>query len=106
MSNPSSPGNRRERHAAGLVPAEALDADQAETFRFMHALRLIVRTLSLGDVHSLVAHPATTTHRNLGEKRRRKLGIRDNLVRFSVGIEDRDDIAADLEQALATLAAR
>ena len=90
----------------GMVSFEVRDADQAETFRFMNALRLIVRTLSLGDVHSLVAHPATTTHRNLGEKRRRQLGIRDNLVRFSVGIEDRDDIAADLEQALATLAAR
>lgn len=87
----------------GMVSFEVHEADQAETFRFMNALQWIVRTLSLGDVHSLVAHPATTTHRNLGEKRRRKLGIRDNLVRFSAGIEDREDIAADLVQALESL---
>ena len=84
----------------GMVSFEVRDADQAGTFRFMNALRLVVRTLSLGDVHSLVSHPATTTHRNLGEKRRKRLGIRDNLVRFSVGIEDPEDIAADVVQAL------
>ena len=84
----------------GMVSFEIRDAGQHETFRFMNALRLVVRTLSLGDVHSLITHPATTTHRNLGEKRRQRLGIRDNLVRFSVGIEDPEDIAADIVQAL------
>ena len=84
----------------GMVSFEIRDAGQRETFRFMNALRLVVRTLSLGDVHSLITHPATTTHRNLGEKRRQRLGIRDNLVRFSVGIEDPEDIAADIVQAL------
>lgn len=72
----------------------------------MHALRLIVQTLMLGAVHSPVEHPAATAQRNLGEKRRRQLGFRSNLARFPVGIEDRDDIAADLEQAVATLDAR
>jgi cystathionine gamma-synthase/methionine-gamma-lyase len=84
----------------GIVSFEVLDADQAKTFRFMNALRLVVRTLSLGDVHSLITHPATTTHRNIGEKRRQRLGITDNMVRFSVGIEDPDDIVADVAQAL------
>lgn len=84
----------------GMVGFEVRDAGQDGTFRFMNALKLVVRTLSLGDVHSLITHPATTTHRNLGEKRRQQLGIRDNLVRFSVGIEDREDIAADVVQAL------
>ena len=88
----------------GIVSFEVLDADQAQTFRFMDALRLVVRTLSLGDVHSLITHPATTTHRNLGEKRRQKLGIPDNLVRFSVGIEDPEDIVADVVQALESAA--
>ena len=88
----------------GMVSFEVLGADQAQTFRFMDALRLVVRTLSLGDVHSLVAHPATTTHRNIGEQRRQKLGIPDNLVRFSVGIEDPDDIVADVLQALESVA--
>ena len=89
-----------EAMCGGMVSFEVLDADQALTFQFMDALRLVVRTLSLGDVHSLVAHPATTTHRNLGAKRRLKLGIPDNLVRFSVGIEDPEDIVADVLQAL------
>ncbi len=87
----------------GMVSFEVRDADQSETFRFMNALQLVVRTLSLGDVHSLITHPATTTHRNMGEKRRHRLGIRDNLVRFSVGIEDPDDIIADVVQALDSL---
>lgn len=87
----------------GMVGFEVRDADQAQTFRFMNALQLVVRTLSLGDVHSLITHPATTTHRNIGEKRRKKLGIRDNLARFSVGIEDPNDIAEDVVQALDSL---
>ncbi len=87
----------------GMVSFEVRDADQAKTFRFMNALELVVRTLSLGDVHSLITHPATTTHRNLGEHRRRQLGINDNLVRFSVGIEHADDITADVVQALESL---
>lgn len=86
--------------SGGIVSFEVLDADQAKTFRFMNALGLVVRTLSLGDVHSLITHPATTTHRNIGEKRRKRLGITDNMVRFSVGIEDPDDIVADVAQAL------
>ena len=84
----------------GIVSFEVRDADQDGTFRFMNALNLVVRTLSLGDVHSLITHPATTTHKNLGPKRRQRLNIRDNLVRFSVGIEDPDDITADVVQAL------
>lgn len=84
----------------GMVSFEVRDADQKGTFRFMNALKLVVRTLSLGDVHSLITHPATTTHKNLGPKRRLRLGIQDNLVRFSVGIEDPDDIADDVVQAL------
>ncbi len=87
----------------GMVSFEVRDADRARTFQFMNALRLVVRTLSLGDVHSLITHPATTTHRSMGEKRRLKLGIHENLVRFSVGIEAADDIAHDLTQALESL---
>ena len=84
----------------GMVSFEVNGADRAATFAFMNALQLVVRTLSLGDVHSLITHPATTTHRNLGAKRREQLGIHENLVRFSVGIEDREDIVADVVQAL------
>ena len=84
----------------GMVSFELRDADEAAVFRFANALRLAVRATSLGDVHSMMTHPATTTHRNIGARRRAQLGIGDNLVRFSVGIEDPEDITADLMQAL------
>ena len=84
----------------GMVSFDIRDADEATVFRFANALQLVVRATSLGDVHSLMTHPATTTHKNIGKKRRQQLGIGDNLVRISVGIEDPDDIAADLVRAL------
>ena len=56
---------------------------------------------SLGGVETLISHPATMTHAALGEEGRRKIGLTDGMVRISVGIEDVDDLIADLEQALA-----
>jgi len=58
---------------------------------------------SLGGVETLISHPATMTHAALGEEGRRKIGITDGLVRISVGIEDVEDIIADLDQALAAI---
>src|SRR5205085_10107862 len=58
---------------------------------------------SLGGVESLVCHPATMTHASVAPEVRERLGITDGLVRISVGIEDTDDIIADLDQALATV---
>ena len=58
---------------------------------------------SLGGVETLISHPATMTHAALGEKGRKKIGITDGLVRISVGIENVDDIIADLDQALAAI---
>jgi cystathionine gamma-lyase/cystathionine beta-lyase/cystathionine gamma-lyase/homocysteine desulfhydrase len=58
---------------------------------------------SLGGVETLISHPATMTHAALGEKGRKAIGITDGMVRISVGIEDVDDILADLEQALTAI---
>jgi cystathionine beta-lyase/cystathionine gamma-synthase len=58
---------------------------------------------SLGGVESLISHPATMTHGAIGEKGRKAIGITDGMVRLSVGIEDVDDIIADLDQALAAI---
>ena len=58
---------------------------------------------SLGGVETLISHPATMTHAALGEKGRREIGITDGLVRISVGIENVEDIADDLDQALAAI---
>jgi cystathionine beta-lyase/cystathionine gamma-synthase len=66
----------------------------------MDALRLCVRATSLGDVFTGVLHPATASHREVAPARRKRLGIRDGLVRISLGIEDAGDIIADIEQAL------
>jgi cystathionine gamma-synthase len=83
-----------------MVSFEVKGADRAGIFRMMNALKMIVPGTSLGDVHSLMLYPAMASHRELAPKHRERLGIRDNLVRLSVGIEAIEDIVADLDQAL------
>lgn len=68
--------------------------------KFMEALKLITQETHVADVRSCVLHPASTTHRQLSEEDLIKAGVPHNLVRLSVGIENADDIIADLEQAL------
>jgi cystathionine gamma-synthase/methionine-gamma-lyase len=85
----------------GLVSFELKCAGRTEVFRFMEKLKMVVRATSLGDVHTLILYPAMASHRDLSPKHRERLGIRDNLMRISVGIEAVEDIVADLEQALA-----
>ena len=84
----------------GLVSFELKGAGRTEVFRFMEKLKMVVRATSLGDVHTMILYPAMASHRDLSPKHRERLGIRDNLVRMSVGIEAVEDIVADLEQAL------
>lgn len=84
-----------------MISFELKDAGREQVFAFMDRLRLIVRATSLGDVHTMVLYPAMASHRNLAPKQRERLGIRDSLVRVSVGIEAVDDIIADLDRALA-----
>ena len=67
----------------------------------MRNLTVPLETTSLGGVETLISHPATMTHAALGEEGRRKIGLTDGMVRISVGIEDVEDLLADLEQALA-----
>jgi cystathionine gamma-synthase len=60
----------------------------------------VVKATSLGDVHSMLLYPKMASHRDLSPKQRERMGIRDSLVRLSVGIEAVEDICADLDQAL------
>jgi cystathionine gamma-synthase/methionine-gamma-lyase len=83
-----------------LVSIELSENTQDAAFRFMDALKIVVRSSSLGDVFTSVLHPATASHRDFLPSRRQELGIVDGLVRISVGIESIDDIIADIEQAL------
>src|SRR5580658_9346952 len=71
--------------------------------RFLGAMKLILSAESLGGVESLASHSATTTHAALSDEERERLGITQGLVRLSIGIEDKEDLIADLEQALAAV---
>jgi cystathionine gamma-synthase/methionine-gamma-lyase len=84
----------------GVLSFEITGADKAMVFRFMEALELCLPATTLGDVYSLVLHPATSSHRSLTPEERARVGIPDGLVRLSAGIEDIGDIIADLDQAL------
>ncbi len=89
-----------ERGYGGVLSFEIADADQARAFRFMERLQLCLPATTLGDIYTLVLHPATSSHRSLSEAERQAIGIRAGLVRLSAGIEEADDIIADLAQAL------
>jgi cystathionine beta-lyase/cystathionine gamma-synthase len=75
----------------------------ANANKMLRKVRVCSLAESLGGVETLISHPATMTHAALGEEGRRKIGITDGLVRISVGIEDVEDILADLDQALASI---
>jgi cystathionine beta-lyase/cystathionine gamma-synthase len=83
-----------------IVSFEIKGAGREEIFRFMDQLKLVVRATSLGDVHSMMLYPVMSSHREISPKQRERMGIRENLVRLSVGIEDAEDVMADLDQAL------
>ncbi|HUF56926.1 MAG TPA: O-succinylhomoserine sulfhydrylase [Thermohalobaculum sp.] len=87
----------------GQVMALELAEGKAGAFRFLNSLRLVQISNNLADAKSLVTHPTTTTHQRLTEEARAALGIRPGLVRLSVGLEDPEDLAEDIEGALATV---
>ncbi|MEL6234126.1 MAG: O-succinylhomoserine sulfhydrylase [Pseudomonadota bacterium] len=90
----------RQMRAFGTVLSAEIAGGEAEAFRFLNALRLWQISNNLGDAKSLVTHPATTTHQRLSAEARSVLGISAGLVRLSVGLEDADDLHADLLAAL------
>ena len=91
-----------DRHCkgAGSTFSLLLKGGEAECFRFLDSLKIAKLAVSLGGTETLASHPASMTHLSVPEGRRAELGISDNLVRISIGIEDPDDLIADFEQAL------
>jgi cystathionine beta-lyase/cystathionine gamma-synthase len=89
------------RGFGGMLSFDLRGATQPDVFRFMEALELVQPATTLGDVYSLTLYPAHSSHRQVTPEVRAALGIGDGLVRLSVGIEDAQDIIADLAQALA-----
>jgi O-succinylhomoserine sulfhydrylase len=96
----------RQMTAGGTVVTFRLDATaetaKRDAFTVVDALRLIDISNNLGDAKSLITHPATTTHRRLSPKERQQAGIGDGVIRLSVGLEDVEDLQADLDRALRT----
>jgi cystathionine beta-lyase/cystathionine gamma-synthase len=83
-----------------------IKGSKEEASEFFKALKLFNLTLSLGGVESLACYPVVMTHGTIPEEKKQRLGITNNLIRLSVGIENIKDILADLEQALAASAAK
>ena len=104
---PDTPGMERQadiyrRHCTGAGSTFSLivKGGEAEAFRFLDALRIAKLAVSLGGTETLASHPAAMTHLSVPEERKAALGITDNLVRISIGVEDADDLIADFDQAL------
>ena len=79
------------------------DEAKAATYRFLDALKVFAIANNLGDAKSIATHPATTTHRRLGPEGRAAVGMCSATVRLSIGLEDVEDLRADIDQALAAV---
>jgi O-succinylhomoserine sulfhydrylase len=91
----------KQMEGGGPMVAFEVKGDKKSAFRFMNALLIFKISNNLGDAKSLVTHPATTTHQRLSKEARADLGIFDNTIRLSIGLEDVRDLKEDLDQALA-----
>ncbi|MEN3328589.1 MAG: hypothetical protein V7638_3396 [Acidobacteriota bacterium] len=101
-SHPQHSLARRQQHGfGGMVSFDVGSLEDAR--KVLESVKLCTLAESLGGVETLISHPATMTHASVDEAKRQRLGITDGLVRISVGIEDTDDIIADLDQALGQL---
>jgi O-acetylhomoserine (thiol)-lyase len=90
--------------ASGIISFGLRASDSREAgARFQDALQLFTRLVNIGDAKSLACHPASTTHRQLNPAELAKAGVKEDMVRLSVGIEHIDDLLADLNQALAAV---
>jgi cystathionine gamma-lyase len=99
-SHPQHALAKRQMAAFGGIVTVVLKRDLAGTNRVLERCRLFTLAESLGGVESLIEHPAIMTHASVPPEKRDELGISDSLVRLSCGVEDADDLIADLEQAL------
>ena len=85
-----------QQKTGGAIVSFEVKGAQKEAWKLIDSTRLISITANLGDVKSTITHPATTTHSRVSPEERQKAGIKDNLVRIAVGLEDIEDLKADL----------
>jgi O-succinylhomoserine sulfhydrylase len=102
-SHPQHDLTLRQMGSGGTLLAFDIKGGKEAAFRFMNALEIIKISNNLGDAKSIATHPATTTHQRLPDDQKAKLGITPGLIRLSVGLEDADDLIADLNRALAMI---
>ena len=93
----------KQMKGGGTVVAFDVKGGKAEAFRFANTLSIIKISNNIGDAKSIMTHPATTTHQRIGPAARAEIGIGDGLLRYSVGLEDVDDLIEDLSAGLATI---
>src|ERR1700716_3606577 len=91
---------KKQMRAGSTLVGFEVKGGKATTFRFLNALKLSRISNNLGDAKNLVTHPATTTHQRLTLEARAELGISEGFIRFSAGLEHRDDLIEDLQAAL------
>jgi O-succinylhomoserine sulfhydrylase len=94
---------RAQMTGFGTVMAFEVAGGQAAAFKFLNALDIITISNNLGDARTIATHPATTTHQRLPDAQKALLGITPGLIRLSVGLEDADDLIAELRAALDTI---
>ncbi len=100
VSHPQHELAMSQMRKGGTVVAITIDGDKTDTFTFLDSLRLFDISNNLGDSKSLATHPATTTHRRLGEEGRAKVGIGESMVRLSIGLECSEELLDDVMSAL------
>jgi len=98
--HPDRPLFERQCETAGSTFAFEIDGGEKEAFAFLDKLQVIKLAVSLGGTETLASHPAAMTHSDVPKQSRERLGITDSLVRLSIGVENPDDLIADIEQAL------
>jgi O-succinylhomoserine sulfhydrylase len=99
-SHPQHALGKRQMAGSGTVLSFRVGGGQEDAFAMLDRLQIIGISNNLGDAKSLITHPATTTHQRFSAAERAALGISDDLLRLSVGLEDPADLLADLDQAL------
>lgn len=99
-SHPQHALASQQQKAHGAIVAFEVSGGQAAAFKLINHCQLVSITANLGDTRTTVTHPATTTHLRIGAPARKRAGIKDALVRLSIGLEDVDDLIADLDRGL------
>ena len=95
--------NQQMKDFGGMLSFSLINDKLEDAFQVVSSMNLFTLAESLGGVESLCGHPASMTHAAIPKNEREKTGVVDSLIRLSVGIEDIEDLVADLEQALAKL---